>query len=156
MEQDLDDFIALSAVLIGERNVDRGLAQKYLDRLLAAPVAGEPMSRRVHAVLDAFREVRAGDGDIEEGVRQRIVEDEALAPVARQIIYVWYTSALLVRGIAPAEAVNLETGRPDSNTTLQFGSPEQYFQGLIWSVIRAHPPALSGGYFGYWRYPPEN
>jgi hypothetical protein len=52
--------------------------------------------------------------------------------------------------------VNLETGRPDTSTTLQFGSPEQYFRGMMWSVIRAHPPALSGGYFGYWRYPPEN
>lgn len=152
----LDDFIALSAVLIGEPNPDRGLARKYLDRLLAAPVAGEPVSKRVEVLLDTFRAIRDGGGDLEEGVRQRIVNDDALAPLARQIIFLWYTSAFLVRSVTPDAAVNLETGRPDTSTTLQFGSPEQYFRGLMWSVIRAHPPALSGGYFGYWRYPPEN
>jgi hypothetical protein len=152
----LDDFITLSSVLIGERNPDRDLAQKYLDRLLAAPVGGTPMRERMEALLNTFREIRAGGGDLEEGVRQRIVNDDALSPVARQIIYLWYTSAFLVRVVTPPAAVNLETGRPDTNTTLQFGSPEQYFRGLMWSVIRAHPPALSGGYFGYWRYPPEN
>lgn len=152
----LEDFIALSAVLIGEPNLDAGLAQRYLDRLLAAPVAGDSMSNRVQVLLDTFREIRDGGGDLEEGVRQRIVNSDALAPVARQIIFLWYTSAFLVRSVTPDAAVNLETGRPDAGTTLQFGSPEQYFRGLMWSVIRAHPPALSGGYFGYWRYPPEN
>ncbi len=152
----LDDFIALSSVLIGERKPDRELAQEYLDRLLAAPVAGDPMLKRVQVLLNKFREIRDGGGDIDEGVRQRIINDDALSPVARQIIYLWYTSAFLVRSVKPDMMVNLETGRPDTSTTLQFGSPEQYFRGLIWSVIRAHPPALSGGYFGYWRYPPEN
>src|SRR5690349_13269070 len=114
------------------------------------------MPKRVEALLDTFREIRKGGGDLEEGVRQQIINNETLSPVARQIIYLWYTSALLVRSVKPDMAVNLETGRPDTGTTLQFGSPEQYFRGLIWSVIRAHPPALSGGYFGYWRYPPEN
>ena len=152
----LDDFIALSSVLIAEPNPDRLLAQKYLDRLLAAPVEGEPMDKRVGALLDTFREIRAGGGDLEEGVRQRIVNDATHAPIARQVIFLWYTSAFLVRSVKPDAAVNLETGRPDTSTTLQFGSPEQYFRGMMWSVIRAHPPALSGGYFGYWRYPPEN
>ena len=152
----LEDFTALSSVLIGERNLDGELARKYLDRLLAAPVVGDAMGQRVEALLNTFREIRDGGGDIEEGVRERIVNDDALAPLARQIIYLWYTSAFLVRVTKKPEATNFETGKPDSNTTLQFGSPEQYFRGLMWSVIRAHPPALSGGYFGYWRYPPEN
>lgn len=152
----LDDFIALSSVLVGERNMDRGLAEKYLDRLLKAPVPDEPMDKRVEALLSTFREIRDGGGDLDEGVRQRIINDDMLAPVARQIIFLWYTSAFLVRSVKPDTAVNLETGRPDTSTTLQFGSPEQYFRGLMWSVIRAHPPALSGGYFGYWKYPPEN
>lgn len=152
----LDDFIALSSILIGERNLDPELARKYLDRLLAVTVSGDPMPKRVEALLDAFREIRKGGGDLEEGVRQQIMNNEMLLPIARQIIYLWYTSAFLVRSVKPDMIVNLETGRPDTSTTLQFGSPEQYFRGLIWSVIRAHPPALSGGYFGYWRYPPEN
>lgn len=152
----LEDFIALSSILIGTRNPDRELAQEYLDRLLAVPVGGDPMLKRVEALLNIFREIRDGGGDLEEGVRQRIINNDAVSPIARQIIYLWYTSAFLVRSVKPDTAVNLDTGRPDTSTTLQFGTPEQYFRGLMWSVIRAHPPALSGGYFGYWRYPPEN
>ena len=152
----LDDFIALSSVLIGERNPDRVLAQAYLDRLLAAPVAGDPMLKRLQALFNIFREICHGGGDIEEGVRQRIINDDAQSPLARQIIYLWYTSAFLVRSVKVDAEANLETGKPDAGTTLQFGAPEEYFRGLMWSVIRAHPPALSGGYFGYWRYPPEN
>lgn len=152
----LEDFLALSSVLINERNLDKGLAQQYLDRLLKAPVKGEPMASRLEALLGAFREIRDAGGDLEEGVRQRIINDAALSPIARQIIFLWYTSAFLVRSEKPDNVANLETGRPESSTTLQFGSPEQYFCGLMWSVIRAHPPALSGGYFGYWKYPPEN
>lgn len=152
----LDDFISLSSILIGEANPDKGLAQKYLDRLLAISVGGDPMNKRVEALLKTFREIQSGGGNLEEGVRQRIINDAVLSPIARQVIFLWYTSAFLVRSVKPDEAVNLETGRPDTSTTLRFGSPEQYFRGLMWPVIRAHPPALSGGYFGYWRYPPEN
>lgn len=152
----LDDFIALSSVLVSERNLDRSLAQNYFDRLLKAPVGGEPMASRMEALLNTFREIRAGGGDLEEGVRKRIINDDTLSPVARQIIFLWYTSAFLIRSQKPDAATNLETGRPDSSTTLEFGSPEQYFRGMMWTVIRAHPPALSGGYFGYWKYPPEN
>lgn len=152
----LDDFLELSSVLTNEQGLDRGLAEKYLERLLKAPVEGEAMRDRLEALLNVFREIRAGGGDIVEGVRARIINNAALSPLARQIIFLWYTSAFLVRSKKPDSIANLETGRPDSSTTLQFGSPEQYFRGMMWSVIRAHPPALSGGYFGYWKYPPEN
>lgn len=152
----LDDFLALSSFLINEPNLDRGLAAQYLERLLEAPVEGDQMDHRIETLLSTFREIRAKGGDIEEGIQKRILEDDAISPIARQIIFVWYTSALLIGSKKPEGAVNLEIGRPDGSTTLQFGSPEQYFRGLLWSVIHAHPPALSGGYFGYWKYPPEN
>ena len=32
---------------------------------------------------------------------------------------------------------------------------EDYFDALMWSVIGAHPPGLSDGYYGHWRYPPD-
>jgi hypothetical protein len=34
--------------------------------------------------------------------------------------------------------------------------PAEYFSGLAWRIIGAHPPGLSGGYFGHWHYRPEN
>jgi hypothetical protein len=35
-------------------------------------------------------------------------------------------------------------------------SPATYFGALLWPVIGAHPPGLSGGYFGHWRYLPDD
>ena len=26
---------------------------------------------------------------------------------------------------------------------------------LVWDAIGAHPPTLSNGYYGHWKYPPE-
>lgn len=66
-----------------------------------------------------------------------VVSNGALRAVAEQLVHVWYTSALLVDG------------------KLRFGTADQYFTSLLWSEIRAHPPALSGGYMGHWRYLPE-
>jgi hypothetical protein len=40
--------------------------------------------------------------------------------------------------------------------TYTFGTAEQYARGLVWKAIRAHPMALTGGYFGYWHYAPED
>ena len=40
--------------------------------------------------------------------------------------------------------------------TSRYGTPEEYFSGLAWKIIGAHPPGLSGGYFGHWRYRPDN
>ena len=36
------------------------------------------------------------------------------------------------------------------------GVPEDHFESLMWRAVQAHPPALSGGYFGHWHYPPED
>lgn len=33
--------------------------------------------------------------------------------------------------------------------------PENHFESLMWRAALAHPPALSGGYFGHWAYPPD-
>jgi hypothetical protein len=63
---------------------------------------------------------------------------QALRVVAEQIVMLWYASATV-----------------DANGVFTFGSPREYFAGQLWPVIQAHPPGLSGGYMGHWRYPPE-
>jgi hypothetical protein len=77
-------------------------------------------------------------------IGQRIMNDAGLGPLAQQIIVLWYTSAL-------------HTKDEKGNDLWDFPEdPNQYFGGLVWSVIHAHPLGLSGGYFGHWKYPPEN
>ena len=52
------------------------------------------------------------------------------------------------------------TGAMQDNSTnpsnLRYGTQEEYFSGLAWSIVGAHVPGLSGGYFGHWRYRPDN
>jgi len=67
-----------------------------------------------------------------------IAATPAHRPVAEQIVMLWYASATIA-----------------VDGTFTFGTTRQYFAGQLWSVIQAHPPGLSGGYMGHWRYPPE-
>jgi hypothetical protein len=66
--------------------------------------------------------------------------DTNLGPLAREIIVLWFTSAFF----------------SEDGKTSTFDTPAQYFSALMWSAMHAHPPGLSGGYFGHWKYPPDN
>lgn len=125
-------FRDLSSALAGvEAELD--LADHYLRRVRA-----EPFGAAIDALLDVFNRLRATSIDLEQDMRLQIVESSEFGVLAQQIVLLWYTSAFA------------------DGDTWKFGAPEQYFRSHIWSVIGAHPPALSGGYFGYWKYPPEN
>jgi hypothetical protein len=58
------------------------------------------------------------------------------AEVARQVVTVWYTSQFT---------------KPDKSTDPP-GDVNQYRSALLWEVIRAHPPAVSAGPYGYWEF----
>ena len=135
----LDDFIAMSSVLTGTRELDRGIAGQYFER-----ISKDAEGSKLSALLGVFREIQAAGGDTTEAIRQRIMNDGALGPLAQQIIILWYTSAIHTQD----EKGNHKFDFPDD--------PNQYFSGLVWTAIRAHPLGLSGGYFGHWKYPPEN
>jgi hypothetical protein len=128
----LPQFLELSRHLTGVEPLDEDLGAELLAR-----VTGGPLGATLPGLLAEFEAVRAGGGDIVDGISRRIMGVEALAALAQQITLLWYTSAFEAGG------------------GWQFGTPRQYFGALMWPIIGAHPPALSGGYFGYWKYPPE-
>lgn len=64
-----------------------------------------------------------------------VAADPALQPHVRSLVTFLYT------GFGPG-------GLPDD-------TPENHFESLMWRAALAHPPALSGGYFGHWAYPPD-
>ncbi len=130
-------FVELSEALTGVPGLSPALAAAYAKRVRAA-AAGDRLDR----LLDRFREAREAGQSAEEAAG-RLLADPEFRPAAHQVIVLWYTSALMDD---PA----------DPKTGLTFGTPDQHFQALVWTVIGAHPPALSGGYFGHWHYPPEN
>jgi hypothetical protein len=135
----LNDFIAMSSTLTGMRDLERGVAEQYLVRISKDKEGG-----KLDELLKVFREIQAAGGDADEAIRQRIMNDAALGPLAQQIIVLWYTSALHSQDEKGKHLFDF----PDD--------PNQYFSGLVWAAIRAHPLGLSGGYFGHWKYPPEN
>ena len=134
----IQTFVDLSEALTGHENLaekrdgDRTLAESYYE-LIETAFEGERMKK----LLSTF-EGLVGDGDSR---LEQIMRDEQLGEVAQEIIMLWYMSSFRTPG-------KERDGAP--------ATPEQYFQGLFWPTIRAHPLGLSGGYFGYWRYPPEN
>lgn len=133
----IEDFIILSEILTGEDALDYVLAGQYFERLQKEDAAKTDLI----SVMERFSQIRAAGGtpeEIVEAVEKQIVTNAALKTIAGRIIFLWYTGAI------------------KNGDESKYGSAEQFFSGLFWEVVRAHPPALSGGYFGYWKYPPEN
>jgi hypothetical protein len=123
-----DRFLRLSETLTGRSPLDERLAEEYLARVRAAPDGAD-----LEALLDEYDAIVAAGGDLEAAVKHRIMGRDALRKPAKLVILLWYLG---------------EFG--------EGGPAEHYFQGLFWDVIHAHPPGLSGGYFGHWSYPPDN
>jgi hypothetical protein len=130
-------FIQLSERLTGIAPLPAGLASDYLARLEGMKLQGsmDEMLGRFSGLLES--------GEVTDDALSRdILEVPELRTAAQQVIVLWYSSALM-------EKVD------DEQPVLVFGRPEHHFQAALWSAIGAHPPALSGGYFGHWHYPPE-
>jgi hypothetical protein len=140
-ESMLDDFMVLSRVLTGVEDLDVSLGRQYLDRLVSSP-----LQLQLSAILERFREFKK-DEKLVEQVKAKIVEVDSLRPTVCQIILLWYTSTV---------QDNLGIGPPAPSLSFRYGTPEEHFSGLVWKIIGAHPPGLSGGYFGRWRYRPDN
>jgi len=136
----LEDFIALSRILTGVENLSVELGRQYLDRLESSPF--QPLLRQI---LERFHRLEPGKRRAGQ-VKTKIVADDALRPMVCQIILLWYTSSM---------QDNLGV-QPPASPVMRFGTPEEYFSGLAWQIMGAHVPGLSGGYFGHWRYRPEN
>lgn len=63
------------------------------------------------------------------------------------IVFLWYVAELISWASANSTVLDINRINP---------TEDEYYSGLIWRAIRAHPLALSGGYYGYWKYEPEN
>ncbi len=137
---DVADFLGLSRILTGVDNLDADLGRQYLDRLNSSPF-NSSLSR----ILKRFQGLR-DKPDVVAQVKKQIVADDSLRPTVCQIILLWYTSTV---------QDNLGMN-PSASPVMRFGTQEEYFSGLAWTIIAAHPPGLSGGYFGHWRYRPDN
>ena len=132
----LEDFLALSRILTGVESLDAALGRQYLDRLVSSP-----FDLPLRQILERFRGFKESVS-IAEQVKLQILADDALRPTVCQMILLWFTSAM--------------RDNQDTPLVLRLGTQEEYFSAVSWQIIGAHVPGLSGGYFGHWRYRPEN
>jgi hypothetical protein len=135
MNSSVSTFLQLSVVLTGFDTLDLRLADSLLARATA--------SGHGQGVIELVKRFAAVASEkpperLEEAVGELIDSDAALRDAAEQLIYLWYLSA--------------ET----DGAAWKFGREEDYAGALLWRAIAAHPPGLSGGYMGQWRYFPGN
>jgi hypothetical protein len=126
-------FSQLSSILVGEVVSERTAARHWHTVRNALP-AGQ-----LDQILQRFRSLRSADGDLGQQVKQQLIDDGTLGPVVKGLLRLWFTGVFQLGQGAPAPS-----GQDD------------YFEALMWSSVGAHPPALSDGYFGHWRYPPDS
>lgn len=132
-ERMLDQFMELSEILTGCK-LDAEQGRAHLDRLLSTPLVPS-----ISEVLTRFEKL--SKRSLAE-VERKMVADAKLRPTLCQIVLLWYTSALRDSDSDPL--------------VLRYGNEQAYFGGLVWRILGAHAPGLSGGYFGHWRYRPDN
>jgi hypothetical protein len=125
-------FARFSMVLTGDNNLPADLARPYFDR------AQEQLKDRLNALLGKFDELIKAGKDPVTAIREDILPDAELGPAAKVVLLLWYIGGI-------------------QNTAGDWvmASADQYYRALVWEAIGAHPPTLSNGYYGHWKYPPE-
>jgi hypothetical protein len=147
-DQDLTNFVGLSAVLTGFTTDQLfppispdPVAVEYLNMLKAKVAA--PL---VNQILTTFQNIAAQNPpDIKQEVQQQILDDPQMGPVARNIIRMWYLS------------IWYDLNQPQPITGFSSGtvvSMNAYTKGLAWDAAQAHPMGYSEMHYGYWAAPP--
>lgn len=147
-ERVLEDFIELSRDLTGVAELDRRLASAYVRRLREH----ECWLGRLDDLLTVYRSIRMrGTMEREWQIAERIMTVEPLGALAKQIIYLWYLSALFQDRFSDGPGVP----KPRQGVW-RYGSWEEYECGLAWKIMNTHPPMTrGGGEFGDWAKPPR-
>lgn len=148
----IEDFLSLSAALSGFsvfRLRGTGQATAYLSAV-SDVVGGETLSE----LLSRFRAVREEAAGSEEAfqrlLRVRVLSDEKLGPIARNVIKLWYVGTWYELPRAWCDAF----GARERDVTFVV-SPAAYTEGLLWPAIGANPPGAKGPGYGTWADPPR-
>jgi len=134
-------FLEVSILLTGFEDLRSKISDEYYDRI---SVKYSDQLNDFLAVYDS-----CGSKSLDE-LKAKIGKSKDLKTMATLVIYLWYTSELLRH-----EYISDSENKP-KNPESSDATPEQYYNSLVWRSARAHVKGLSGGYFGYWKYKPEN
>lgn len=130
-------FWALSQALMGDPQLDERLCEAVMTGL------SEGREPSIEKVLIRWAEAPVGV-DPTLWIAQRLWSDSDLRRVCQDIILTWSFGQFFRDGKAQLSS-RIEA---DMRATM-------WFSGSFWRLAKAHPPGLSGGYFGHWSYPGE-
>lgn len=149
----MEQFLSLSVILTGYSKADllsTGLSQQYYDKL-SSIVDGDICGRLWTASETVLRKGRDHPEKIEKEVRTRIFGNATLAPLAKNIIKMWYLGSWsqLPQGWRHENGAKAE----DVDHVI---SAEAYQEGLIWQAIGSHPQGAKQPGFGSWTLTPPS
>ena len=147
----LAGFLSLSGVLTAFSEFDlrgTGQAEIYLDTLMAA--VGPATTDELLGAHAAVQEAAAGDDQARDRLlRARILSDDRLGPVARNLMKLWYVGTWYA--MPPEWTQAFGVGGVDGTFA---ASGSSYAEGLVWPAIGANPPGAKGPGYGTWADPP--
>jgi len=151
----LETFIAVSGAVTGVAPLERHLANQYMERYATHP----QLSKNLDVLVKAYRSFYAGKKPTDSDIKRDIMmsSDSTLRAGAKQLIYLWYTSAFFIPldpGSDPGRPPLKDDPADTRKRAWVYGTPEQYERGLIWKVISAHAPMTRGGPRHYWAQVP--
>jgi hypothetical protein len=122
----------LSSKLTGDDNLSLSLAEEYYACFL-------PDATFIK-LLERYREiVNQNPADLISEIEEKLLTAPDFRMLIKKIIMLWYLGSS-----------DVVTG------DLKGDKHYFHYEALVWKVIHAHPPGLTGGYYGYWAYKPEN
>lgn len=145
----IQQFLAFSAEMTAFTEFDllgTGLANDYLAAVVK--VVGPDLVAELLAAYDSLAGT-SGD-DRTAGLRKKILGDEKLGPIARNIIKIWYSG--LWFELPKTWTDNY--GALENNILFAVSGPA-YTEALVYKAIGANPPGAKGPGYGSWSLKPN-
>lgn len=145
-------FLSLSRILTGFSELEllgTGMLDPHyqtVPRIVGDVIFGRLLSRWRSIHVRGF-----GDEEFtEELVRDELLADDDLAPLARNVASLWY---LGIWNQLPADWRDRHGASANDVTFIV--SPQAYVESLVWKAMHTHPPAAKQPGYGSWALPPE-
>ncbi|OZG71114.1 hypothetical protein BTA51_22300 [Hahella sp. CCB-MM4] len=153
----LDEFYHLSSALTDYKVVQlkgTGVGEEYLD-VLSTIIPQDILSE----LFDCYRSLKVQNSSKpkEQLIRDAILCDAKLGPVARNIIKMWYLSIWYQM----PDDWRQQFGKPNQGSPkyqdVQFVvSRNAYIQGLVWEALGSHPMGAKQPGYGTWSDKPTD
>ena len=149
--QPFELFLSFSAIMTGFSEAElHGTAMAKTYFALVPSIVGEAQFGRLLAIWqDTYIRGKGDETLLEQLVKDQILDDPDLGPIARNVAQLWYLGMWFQM---PAEWRNVHGAWANDVTFVV--SPQSYTEGLVWKAIHTHPPAAKQPGYGSWALPP--